>query len=101
MAEREAEESMKLTFLPMLAVEAIRRKYWGKARTATSMKLETLIDKRDKNLHFLTSASKFLPNLAANRMAPIGPKTSLRTHWKAAAATVAYAYEPPIDTNKH
>ena len=82
---------MKLTFFPIFAREAISKKNCGKASAETSINIETFIEKREKNRHFLMSASKFLPYLAANRIAPIGPKTSFSTHWKAAAATVAYA----------
>jgi len=79
-ADLEAEESMKLTFLPMLAKEAMARKYCGITRQDTSMNIDKLYETREKYLHFLTSASKFFPYLLAKKMAPIGPKTSLRTH---------------------
>ena len=91
MADLEAEESMKLTFLPMFAKDAISRKNYGKARADTSMNMDTLMERREKQRHFFTSASKFFPNLAAKRMAPMGPNTSFSTHWKAAAAMVACA----------
>lgn len=79
-ADLDAEESIKLMFLPILAKEAISKKNCGNAKADISMNIETLIDRREKYRHFLTSASKFFPNLAANKIAPIGPNTSLSTH---------------------
>lgn len=92
-ADLDADDNIKLMFLPIFATEAISKKNCGKAKTAISINVEILIATSEKKRHFLTSASKFLPNFAAKRIAPIGPKTSFSTHWNAAAATVAYVYD--------
>ena len=51
------------------------------------------------NLHFLTSSSKFLPYLSANKMPPSCPIPSFRTHVKAAEYKVAWERVLPSATN--
>lgn len=75
----EAEESIKHIFLPILAKDAIIKKYFGNANVVISIQNDMFKTATDINLHFLMSASKFLPNLPANRIAPSCPKPSLRT----------------------
>jgi hypothetical protein len=87
----EAEESMKHIFFPILAVAAMSKKYYGNAKVVISIQKARFKTATDISLHFLISASKFLPNLPANKIAPSCPKPSLRTHVYAAAATFAYA----------
>ena len=85
----DADDSIKHTFLPTLAIEAIRRKCYGAARVMISIQNAMFKTAIDKNLHFFISASKLEPNLAANRIAPSCPAPSLRTHWTAADAIFA------------
>lgn len=66
----EADESIKHIFLPILANEAIIKKYLGNAKVVISIQKERFRTATDINLHFLISASKFFPNLPANRIAP-------------------------------
>ena len=61
----DADESMKQMFLPQLAMEAIAKKNFGKARVVISIQRDAFRVNMDKNLNFLMSASKFLPNLDA------------------------------------
>jgi hypothetical protein len=68
---RDAELSMKQTFLPTLARLAIARKYYGYARAVISTQKARFNTRMLINLHFLMSASKFYPNRDANRIAPI------------------------------
>ena len=75
----EAEESIKHIFLPMLAVAAMIKKYYGNANVVISIQKAMFNTATDINLHFLMSASKFFPNLPANKIAPNCPKPSFRT----------------------
>lgn len=75
----EAEESIKHIFLPILAVAAINKKYFGNAKVVISIQNAMFKTATDINLHFFMSASKFFPNLPANKIAPNCPKPSLRT----------------------
>jgi hypothetical protein len=57
-------------FLPVLAKDAMSKKYCGKARVVISIHRAAFNVKIDINLNFLISASKFLPYLDANNMPP-------------------------------
>ena len=95
-----AEPSMKVTFFPILAMEAIRRKYYGQARAVISIHKAIFRTNILINRHFLMSESKFWPYLPANRIAPSCPIPSFKTHWYAAAAILAYPIELPRATNR-
>jgi len=97
----EADESIKHIFLPIFAAAAIIKKYFGKANVVISIQKAMFSTATDINLHFLISASKFFPNLPANRIAPNCPKPSLSTQVYAAAATFAYVIVLPRATNRH
>jgi len=97
----DADESMKHIFLPMLAKDAINKKYFGKAKVVISIQKARFKTATDISLHFLMSASKFLPNFPAKMIAPSCPKPSLSTHVYAAAATFAYAIVLPRATKRH
>ena len=86
----EADESMKQTFFPTFAIDAISKKCYGKAKVVISIQKARFSTTIDRNLHFLISASKFDPNFAANRMAPSCPAPSFKTHYTAAEAIFAY-----------
>jgi hypothetical protein len=77
---READESMKQTFIPTFASDAIKRKYYGYKRVVIYIQSARFKVNIDINLHFLISVSKFLPYLPANKIAPNYPRPSLRTH---------------------
>jgi hypothetical protein len=66
----DAEDSMKQMFLPQFAIDAIIKKYCGKMSVETSIQRAAFRTKMERNLHFLMSASKFLPYLEAKSIAP-------------------------------
>jgi len=76
----DADDSMKQIFLPTFAKEAISRKCFGNANVIISIQNAKFRTATDIIRHFLMSASKFWPNLAAKRIAPIYPAPSFRTH---------------------
>lgn len=77
---RDADESMKQTFIPTFARDAIKRKYYGYKRVVIYIQSARFKVNIDINLHFFISVSKFLPYLPANKIAPNYPRPSLRTH---------------------
>lgn len=66
----EADESIKHIFLPIFAVAAINKKYFGNARVVISIQKAKFKTATDINLHFLISASKFFPKRPAKIIAP-------------------------------
>ena len=67
----DADASKKQMFLPMLAVDASNKKWFGNCKVIISMKNDKFRASIDINRHFLISSSKFVPYLAANSMPPI------------------------------
>ena len=75
----EADERRKHTFLPILPIDASKRKCCGYFNVRISMYIDMFRATCAMNLHFFISSSKFLPYLLANNMPPNYPRPSLRT----------------------
>ena len=80
MLAREADASKKQMFFIVFETEAISKKNCGNMSAVISIHIDRFRAAIENHLHFLTSASKFEPNLAANRIPPNYPKPSLSTH---------------------
>ena len=75
----EADDNIQQMFFPILAKEAIIRKYYGNAKVDISTQNAIFTTATDINRHFLISVSKFLPKRPANIIAPIYPIPSFST----------------------
>ena len=76
----EADDSRKQMFFIVLDTEAISKKNCGYISVVISIHIDKFSAAIENHLHFFTSASKFDPNFAANKMPPNYPRPSLSTH---------------------
>lgn len=67
-------------FFIVLETDAINKKNCGYIRVVISIHIDKFRAAIENHLHFFTSASKFWPNFAANKIPPNYPRPSLSTH---------------------